>query len=87
MVLDSTLPSRAGCGALFLRVFCGRTVTAAGVPGKRHRRPREQSLVKCKGPFMVTTVKRSHARRVAFCALFGQYSKGGRRQQRGVWST
>ena len=33
LCLKSTLPSRAGSGALVLRVFCGRTVSAARGPG------------------------------------------------------
>ena len=31
---DSTSAARGGCNALGLRVFCGRTVSAAGVPGR-----------------------------------------------------
>ena len=42
-----------------------------GVPGWRHRRPRKQSVVICKGTFVMITVKRSHARRWVFCASFG----------------
>ena len=57
-----------------------------GAPGGRHRRPPEQVLVICRGAFVVTTVKRPYARRVAFCTSFGLYSRGERQAQRGTQS-
>ena len=58
-----------------LWVHCQRS---GGSPSWRHRRPPEQFLVMRRGAFVATTVKRSHARRVAICAPFEQYSRGGR---------
>ena len=56
---------------LLLRGFSGRTVSAAGVPARRHRRPPVQLLVRVRRALVDSVAWGSLAQRVALCASFG----------------